>query len=182
MACLKSYIEKLWDGIRIGFTGSGMLELAGTSSREPIIVVSFQLCVRWHHLDILKWAMMEVFIPWKLTNATIRAPYSPLERWLLNIYQHTTGSRRLQSPYFQCFMALHVINNTVVLKEMGSYKSAHLNCMYHDKIRSLPQSGLGSWIWHHDRPHERETPWYWLPFCTQPLHLHTHMLPTKGIR
>lgn len=37
-----------------------------------------------------------------------------------------------------------MINNTVVLKELGFYRLAQLDFMYHYKTRGLLQSGLGS--------------------------------------
>lgn len=39
---------------------------------------------------------MEVFTPWKLTNATNPQPFAPTKGLLLNVHQHTPGLRGLQ--------------------------------------------------------------------------------------
>lgn len=134
VACLKSYTGQFWAGVRIRSTGSGVLELASISSQEPIIDIFDQLYLvtsSWHLEMSYDGSIYTIEI-----DKWYKSEFPPLESWLLNIYQDTTRSMWLQSPYsFHCSMVFHMINNTMVLKELGFYRLAHSNCVYHYKTR-----------------------------------------------
>lgn len=60
-----------------------------TSSKEPTVDISCQLCVQWLYPGNLNLAMVEVFMPYKSTNATNQCFFlfffSFSNRWFTNI-------------------------------------------------------------------------------------------------
>lgn len=174
MVCPRPYIGRLQAGVCWCWLASApesqLLTSLANSVFSDFLLTSWNE-PQWEYLYYRNGPMLQ-----------IRAS-SLLESWLLNLYQDTTRFVWIESPYsFHCCMVLHMINNTVVLKEFGFYRLAHLDCTYHCKTRSLLQSGLGGWVLYRNQLPESETPWCWLPFHTQRPWLRTWMLPAEGIR
>ena len=68
------------------------LEPGHTSSWEMTLSSFSQLHIEQHHVGSLRSVMAGVFIPWKSGSTADQGPLTPLatQRWLVNVYQHTT--------------------------------------------------------------------------------------------
>lgn len=169
-----------------------MLELAGVSFRELIIIISYKsmcsdvILISWDEpwLEYLHYGngkmlwIGALFLP---TGELVVKHLSEKQN-KTNIYRHTSGSVWLQSPYhFHYFVVLYMINNTGIERvgflPLGTFG---LHVLF-------VRSGICSRVGQVTEFGPKTTTWkkntlVYMPFCTQPPWLHTRMLPVKQIR
>lgn len=87
---LEAKARALWDSGYHWYCTAGAVP-AGTASWEATVHISSKLGdIRWHHINSLKSATVEVFSTWKLANSTNQGCPSPRGTVVKYFYQHIT--------------------------------------------------------------------------------------------